>query len=60
MLLNVHDSYSLSLPKGEWKSVAKRVKEAIEEDRGLNVPLILEVQEAGDNWYQSKNGAGAL
>lgn len=54
MVLNTHDSYSLSVPKGKAELVARRVKEAVEEDRGLRVPLILEVQRPGNNWWESK------
>lgn len=54
MLLNTHDSYSLSIPKGDEELVMKRVKEAVEDDRGLRVPLILEVNKPGANWWESK------
>jgi len=54
MLLNTHDSYSLSIPKGEEEKVSKLIKERIEEDRGLKVPLILEVNRSGKNWWESK------
>jgi DNA polymerase I-like protein with 3'-5' exonuclease and polymerase domains len=54
MLINTHDSYSLSLPIGEEEKIARRVKEAVEEDRGLRVPLILEVNKPGINWWESK------
>lgn len=54
MLLNTHDSYSLSIPKGSEELVSRRVKEAVEADRGLRVPLILEVQKPGVNWWESK------
>jgi len=55
MLLNTHDSYSLSLPIGEEEHLAKRVKEAIQADRGLRVPLTLEVNYPGRNWWESKS-----
>lgn len=55
MLLNTHDSYSLSIPEEESLAIAKKVKEAVEKDRGLRVPLILEVQGAGKNWWESKS-----
>lgn len=55
LLLNTHDSYSLSIPEGQERIVAKRVKEAVEEDRGLRVPLILEVNQPGKNWWESKS-----
>lgn len=55
LILNTHDSYSLSIPKGSEEPVARRVKEAVEQDRGLRVPLILEVQKPGKNWWDSKS-----
>lgn len=54
-LINTHDSYSLSLPIGEEERLARRVKEAVEADRGLRVPLILEVSHPGRNWWDSKS-----
>lgn len=54
MLLNTHDSYSLSIPIGDEEKVAKMVKANVEKDRGLRVPLILEVQHPGKNWWESK------
>ncbi len=54
MLLNTHDSYSMSLPEDRAKEIAQEVKKAVEKDRGLRVPLILEVQKPGINWYESK------
>jgi DNA polymerase I-like protein with 3'-5' exonuclease and polymerase domains len=55
MLLNTHDSYSLSVPEGKSLEIAKKVKEAVERDRGLRVPLTLEVQHPGKNWWESKS-----
>lgn len=54
MLLNTHDSYSMSIPEDDVESTARRVKEMVEQDRGLRVPLILEVQRPGNNWWESK------
>jgi DNA polymerase I-like protein with 3'-5' exonuclease and polymerase domains len=55
MLINTHDSYSMSLPIGKEQQIAKLVKEAVEADRGLRVPLILEVNHPGKNWWESKS-----
>lgn len=55
MLLNTHDSYSLSLPEGDEERVARLVKENVEKDRGLRVPLILEVNKPAPNWWESKS-----
>ena len=35
MLLNTHDSYSLSLPEDQANEIARKVKRVVEEDRGL-------------------------
>lgn len=53
--LNTHDSYSMSIPIGEEEKLARKVKAAVERDRGLRVPLILEVQHPGKNWWESKS-----
>ena len=55
MLINTHDSYSLSIPIGKEEEIARKVKEAVEQDRGLRVPLILEVSHPGKNWWESKS-----
>ena len=60
MLLNTHDSYSLSLPEDQANEIARKVKKVVEEDRGLLVPLILEVQHAGRNWWESKSSERML
>lgn len=57
MILNTHDSYSLSLPKDEAEKLARDVKNSVEKDRGLRVPLILEVQKPGHNWWESKSNS---
>lgn len=58
LILNTHDSYSLATPE-DWRPYFKRVKEAIEDvsDIGMRVPLILDLDGAGDNWWAAKNGA---
>ncbi len=55
ILINTHDSYSLSIPIGKEEEVCKKVKAAVEEDRGLRVPLILEISHPGKNWWESKS-----
>lgn len=57
LILNTHDSYSLACPE-DWRPHFARVKEAIEDvsDIGLRVPLILDLDGAGDNWWQAKCG----
>ena len=55
MVLNTHDSYSMSLPEDDAERLARKVKEMVERDRGLRVPLILEVNRPGINWWDSKS-----
>ena len=53
MLLNTHDSYSLSLPIGQEEKLVRRVKNAIESEPRSRVPLILEVNHPGRTWWDS-------
>lgn len=57
LILNTHDSYSMAMPE-DWKPHFNRVKEAIEDisDIGLRVPLILDLDGAGQNWWLAKSG----
>jgi DNA polymerase I-like protein with 3'-5' exonuclease and polymerase domains len=50
MLLNTHDSYSMSIREDKWKGTWKDVKRAIERPI-LRVPLILDLNGAGYNWW---------
>lgn len=53
MVLNTHDSYSLSLPE-DWKPHWKRVKEAVESGfPWFRVPIVLELSGAGRNWWEA-------
>lgn len=56
MLLNTHDSYSLSLPEGQELEIATRVKQHVEGHPRSRIPLILEVQPPGRNWWESYSG----
>lgn len=58
LILNTHDSYSLATPE-DWRPYFARVKEAIEDvsDIGMRVPLILDLDGAGNNWWEAKCGA---
>jgi DNA polymerase I-like protein with 3'-5' exonuclease and polymerase domains len=55
LLINTHDSYGLSLPEDKAERLARDVKEAIETDRNCRVPLILELNNPGPNWWDSYN-----
>lgn len=53
MLLNTHDSYSFSFPEDDWKRPYEEIKAEIEGERGLRVPLILELNGTGVNWWEA-------
>lgn len=57
LILNTHDSYSMAVPK-DWRPAYQRVKAAIEDvsDIGLRVPLILDLDGAGKDWWSAKCG----
>lgn len=51
LLLNTHDSYSMSMPE-DWQPHWKKVKQAVEAGHDwFRVPLILELSGAGPNWW---------
>ena len=50
MILNTHDSYSMSMPEDTVETGLKRVKENIEEEGRLRVPLILDLNGVGKTW----------
>lgn len=52
LILNTHDSYSMSLPEDDWESIFKEVKQALEVPK-FRVPLILELSGAGPNWWEA-------
>ena len=54
LILNTHDSYSTAVPE-DWRPVYKRMKEAIESPR-LRVPLILDLDGVGSDWWAAKCG----
>jgi len=55
LLINTHDSYGLSLPIGEEEQLARKVKKGIEDFKRSRVPLILEVNKPGKDWWESYN-----
>lgn len=53
LLLNTHDSYSMSIG-GDWEKQFGLVKEAIEDSFPfLRVPLVLELSGHGPSWWQA-------
>ena len=55
LILNTHDSYSMSLPE-DWKPYYEKVKREIERPR-LDIPLVLDLNGAGSNWWAALQGA---
>lgn len=55
LILNTHDSYSMSLPE-DWKPWYKKIKDRIEQDEGkFRVPLIMDLNGVGENWWAALN-----
>lgn len=53
LLINTHDSYSMSIPKEvKWKDAFEAVKRAVERPV-LDVPLILDLNGHGKNWWEA-------
>ena len=53
MILNTHDDYNLSLPRGKkGQALFAQVKESIEEPR-FKVPLVLDYAGTGENWWKA-------
>ena len=54
LILNTHDSYSMSMPKETWEKQWLDVKNSIESSYPwFRVPLILELSGAGPNWWMA-------
>lgn len=56
IILNTHDSYSMSIEEGKWRDAYKRVKSEVEKPGRLRVPLILDFNGSGDNWWEALQG----
>jgi len=54
ILLNTHDSYSMSIDK-DWERHYKRVKKGLERTR-LRVPLLVDLSGSGSNWWEALGG----
>lgn len=52
LLLNTHDSYGLSVPEERAEEAVKAAKRRVE-DSELRIPLILDVNRPGVNWWDS-------
>lgn len=56
LILNTHDSYSMSVDEESWKESWKDVKSAVEERDWLRVPLVLDFNGIGANWWGALQG----
>lgn len=55
LMLNTHDSYSMSVQEGKTGEVWRDVKAAVERDI-LRVPLVLDKNGEGSNWWAALQG----
>jgi len=53
MILNTHDSYSMSMPEDNWREHFDRVKARIEQPGRARVPLVLDLSGVGTNWWDA-------
>jgi len=58
MLLNTHDSYSMSLPVDKWEEYYTEVKNGIEKEDRIRVPLLLDFNGIGNNWWEALQNKG--
>ena len=54
LILNTHDSYSMSLPE-DWKPIYEEVKHELELPK-LRVPLKVDLNGVGKNWWEALQG----
>lgn len=55
LILNTHDSYGMSLPEDNWYEPFRRVRDAIQKEGRISVPLRLGLDGCGDNWWSAIN-----
>ena len=61
LILNTHDSYSLSLPEENVDRVWSRATEFLRDEfPWLNVPLLLELSGGGEDWWAALNDEAKL
>ena len=52
LILNTHDSYSMSLPKDTWEEAWKDIEKSVAVP-WFRVPLVLELSGVGENWWEA-------
>lgn len=58
LILNTHDSYGLSLPEDNWRTLWAAVKLELDREK-LRIPLILDLNGVGSNWWQAIDKSSA-
>ena len=53
MVLQVHDELIFEVPKNELEEAANVVKDCMENNFKLDVPLVVDIKQ-GTNWYEMK------
>jgi DNA polymerase I-like protein with 3'-5' exonuclease and polymerase domains len=54
LILNTHDSYSMSLPKDTWEAAWRDVENKVATSYPwFRVPLVLELSGVGSNWWEA-------
>ena len=53
MILNTHDSYGMSMPEDSWREQWRDVKEIVQDQPNLRVPIILDFNGVGSNWWDA-------
>lgn len=57
LILNTHDSYSVSAEEDKWQDVDNDVKRAIEREV-MGIPLLLDLNGVGRNWWAALKNEG--
>jgi len=57
IILNTHDSYSMAVQE-DWRPIWERVRQTVERDN-LRVPLLLDFNGVGKNWWEALQGEAA-
>lgn len=60
LLLNTHDSYSMSIPDGSYQDLWPGLKALLDAPGRARVPLIAEVSGVGDNWWAALNNQAGV
>jgi DNA polymerase I-like protein with 3'-5' exonuclease and polymerase domains len=53
LILNIHDSYSLSCPQEHLRDMWRDLKGKLEDRSRANVPLLLDLAGVGENWWEA-------